>query len=83
MAHGATDDSVLDLAGLANVRLSQGEPHEAMRTAADALETAAPLRSGRAARRVHALAICALEQFPQVPEVADFADEVRSRLPVA
>jgi transcriptional regulator with XRE-family HTH domain len=73
---------VLDLAGLANVRLCQGEPVEAMRTATDALETAAALRSGRAARRVHALAIRALEQFPGVPETADFADMVRSRLPV-
>ena len=73
---------VLDLAGMANVRLCQGEPGEAMRTAGDALESAAALRSGRAARRVHALAIRALEQFPRVPEVAEFADRVRSRLPV-
>jgi transcriptional regulator with XRE-family HTH domain len=73
---------VLDLTGLANVRLFQGEPTEAMRTAAYALESTAALRSGRAARRVHALAIRALEQFPGVPETADFADRVRSRLPV-
>jgi hypothetical protein len=73
---------VLDLTGLANVRLCQGEPVEAMRTAADALESAAALRSGRAARRVHAFAIRALEQFPGVPDTADFADRVRSRLPI-
>lgn len=73
---------VLDLAGLANVRLCQDEPVEAIRVAGSALESAAALRSGRAARRVHAVAIRALEQFPRLPEVADFADTVRSRLPV-
>ena len=74
---------VLDLAGLANVRLIQGDPYEAIRTAGDAVESAASIRSGRAARRMHALAIRALEQFPQVSQVTEFADMVRSRLPVA
>jgi hypothetical protein len=72
----------LDLAGLANVRLCQGEPGEAVRVAADALDAAAGLRSGRAARRMHFLAIRALGEYPRVPEVARFADMVRSRLPV-
>lgn len=72
----------LDLAGLANVRLCQGEPHEAIRTADDALQSAGALRSRRAARRLHALAIRALDQFPHVSGVADFADTVRSRLPL-
>ncbi len=74
---------VLDLAGLANVRLLQGEPDEAMRNASEALDVAAALRSGRAARRMHQLAIRALEQYPGVPAVAGFAELVRSRLPVA
>ena len=73
----------LDLCGLANVRLCQGEPAEAVRVAGDALDTAARLRSGRAARRVHSLAIRALSDYPRVPEVEHFADAVRSRLPVA
>jgi transcriptional regulator with XRE-family HTH domain len=73
----------LDLVGLANVRLCQGEPAEAVRVAGDALDTAARLRSGRAARRVHSLAIRALGDYPRVPEVEQFADAVRSRLPVA
>jgi hypothetical protein len=73
---------VLDLAGLANVRLCQDEPSEAIRTAGRALESAAALRSGRASRRVHALAIRALDQYPGNHEVADFAEMVRSRLPV-
>lgn len=73
----------LDLAGLANVRLCQGEPGEAVRVAAEALTTAAGIRSGRAARRVHSLAIRALSAYPRIPEVAEFADMVRSRLPVA
>jgi hypothetical protein len=74
---------VLDLAGLANVRLLQGEPEEAMHTASEALDAATALRSERAARRVHRLAITALEQYPGVPAVAGFAELVRSRLPVA
>jgi hypothetical protein len=73
----------LDLAGLANVRLCQGEPAEAVLVAGEALETATRLRSGRAARRVHSLAIRALGDYPRVPEVEQFADAVRSRLPVA
>jgi tetratricopeptide (TPR) repeat protein len=74
---------VLDLAGLANVRLGQGEPEEAMRTASRALITAAGLRSDRAARRVHSLAIRALDLYPAAPAVTEFAELVRSRLPVA
>jgi hypothetical protein len=74
---------VLDLAGLANVRLVQGEPEEAIRTASEALSTAVGLRSDRATRRVHGLAIRALELYPGVPAVAEFTEVVRSRLPVA
>jgi transcriptional regulator with XRE-family HTH domain len=73
----------LDLAGLANVRLCQGEPAEAVRVAGDALDAAARLRSGRATRREHSLAIRALGEYPRVAEVEHFADAVRSRLPVA
>ena len=73
----------LDLAGLANVRLCQGEPGEAVRVASSALDAAAGLRSGRAARRVHSLAIRAIGEYPRVPEVAGFADMIRSRLPVS
>jgi hypothetical protein len=73
----------LDLCGLANVRLCQGEPAEAVRVASDALDTAARLRSGRAARRVHSLAIRALSDYPRVPEAGHLADAVRSRLPAA
>lgn len=74
---------VLDTAGLANVRLIQREPEEAMRTASQALDAAAALRSDRAARRLHTLAISALEQYPGVHAVGEFAESVRSRLPVA
>jgi hypothetical protein len=74
---------VLDLTGLANLRLVQGEPDEAMRTASEALGAAAGLRSARAARRVHALAIRALDLYPEVDAVADLAEMVRSELPVA
>ena len=74
---------VLDLAGLANVRLYQGEPDEAMRTAGEALESATSIRSDRTARRIHGLAIRALKQYPDVRQVTEFADMVRSRLPVA
>jgi hypothetical protein len=72
----------LDLLGLANVQLQQREADEAMKTAALALEQAARLRSARVARRVHRLAIRALEQFPGNPHVSEFAEKVRSRLPV-
>jgi hypothetical protein len=48
---------VLDLAGLANVRLMQGEPEEAMRSGAQAIDAASALRSDRATRRAHTLAI--------------------------
>jgi hypothetical protein len=74
---------VLDLAGLANVYLMRGEPEQAMQAASQALNAASGLRSDRAARRVHALAIRALEEYPRLPAVAEFAEMVRSRLPVA
>ena len=74
---------VLDLAGLANVRLLQGEPEEAAQAGTQAIDAATALRSDRAARRVHTLAIRALDQYPGVPAVADLADAVRSRLPIA
>jgi transcriptional regulator with XRE-family HTH domain len=74
---------VLDTAGLANVRLIQGEPEEAIRSASQALDAAAALRSDRATRRLHVLAISALEQYPGVHAVGEFAESVRSRLPMA
>jgi hypothetical protein len=58
--------AALDLAGLANVRLCEGEPAEAARIATDALNTAARLRSGRATRRVHCLAVRA-RRLPEGP----------------
>jgi hypothetical protein len=73
---------VLDLAGLARVRLLQDEPEEAMTVAARAVNAASGLRSRRTSRRLHALAINAIELFPQASPVADFADSVRTRLPV-
>ncbi len=73
----------LDLAGLVNVRLVQGEPEEAMRTASQAIDAATALRSDRATKRMHGLAIRALDLYPEVPAVAELADMVRSRLPVA
>jgi hypothetical protein len=74
---------VLDLAGLANVRLMQGEPEEAMQAGFQAIDAATALRSDRAARRVHTLAIRALDRYPAVPAVAELVDAVRSRLPIA
>lgn len=73
---------VLDLAGLANLRLVQGEPEEAMRVASDALATAAVLCSDRATRRVHRLAIHGLDLYPGLSAVAEFTELVRSQLPV-
>lgn len=73
---------VLDLAGLARVRLIQGEPEEAMTTAGRALDSAVSLRSPRTARRIHALAIDALTRYPSAWPVGEFADAVRTRLPV-
>jgi hypothetical protein len=72
----------LDLAGLARVRLLQDEPDEAMAVGARALDAASGLRSRRTARRFHALAISAIELYPQARPVADFADSVRTRLPL-
>jgi hypothetical protein len=72
---------ILDLAGLANVRLMQGEPEEAMRAGSRAIDAATALRSDRVARRVHKLAIRALDLYPDVPTVAEFADVVRSGCP--
>jgi hypothetical protein len=73
---------VLDLAGLARIRLLQAEPDEAMTAAAAALDAASGLRSQRTARRLHSLAITALEQYPAVSAVPEFADAVRARLPL-
>lgn len=72
----------LDLVGLANVRLCQREPAEAVRSATLALDAATRLRSPRLSRRIHQFAIRALEQFPQVREVPELAGTVRSRLPL-
>jgi hypothetical protein len=74
---------VLDLAGLAHVRLLQDEPEEAMRIASQALATASGMRSDRAARRVHHLAVRAVELYPQVAAVTEFTEMVRSSMPVA
>jgi transcriptional regulator with XRE-family HTH domain len=73
---------VLDLAGLARVRLLQDEPDEAMSVATQALDAASGLRSRRTARRIHTLAISAIDLYPQASPVADFADSVRARLPL-
>jgi hypothetical protein len=48
-----------------------------------ALDAAARLHSGRAARRARSLAIRALSDYPRGTEVRQFADAVRSWLPIA
>jgi hypothetical protein len=74
---------VLDLLGLASVRLCQQEADEAMDAGERALEQVIRLRSARAGRRAHRLAIRALERFPDAGRVAEFADRVRAQVPVA
>lgn len=73
---------VLDMAGLARVRLLQDEPGESMTVASSALDAAVGVRSRRAAHRLHELAITALDQYPTVRAVPEFADAVRTRLPL-
>jgi hypothetical protein len=72
---------MLDLLGLANVRLAQREPEEAVRTAALSLERIATLRSSRARYRVHQFAVRALTRFPQSPQAREFAEKVRATIP--
>lgn len=72
---------VLDLLRLANVRLAQREPEEAVRTAALSLEQIATLRSSRARHRVHQFAVRALTRFPQSPQAREFAEKVRATVP--
>jgi hypothetical protein len=55
----------------------------AMESGQLALEGATRLRSGRTTHRIHALAVRALDDFPEVSPVNDFAENVRGRLPVA
>lgn len=74
---------VLDLIGLANVRLLQGEPGESVRTAGLALECTRGLRSARVNRQFHRLAVRGLEKFPQNAEVEGLAEQVRASLGVA
>lgn len=74
---------VFDLAGLARIRLMQGELDEAMAAAGQALDSAVTLRSSRTARRLHGLAIDALTQYPSARPVGDYVDQVRTRLPVS
>ncbi len=74
---------VLDLLGLANVRLAQREPEEAIRTAALSLEQVTALRSSRARRRVHQFAVRALTRFPQSAQAREFAEQVRATVPAA
>jgi hypothetical protein len=72
---------VLDLLGLASVRLAQREPEEAVRTAALSLEQITTLRSSRARHRVHQFAVRALTRFPQSPQAREFAEKVRATVP--
>ena len=72
---------VLDLLGLANVRLAQREPEEAIAVAAASLEQISALRSSRARRRVHQFAVRALTRFPQSPQAREFAEKVRATVP--
>ena len=72
---------VLDLLGLANVRLAQREPEEAVRTAALSLEQIATIRSSRARHRVHQFAVRALTRFPQSAQAREFAEKVRATVP--
>jgi hypothetical protein len=74
---------VLDLLGLANVRLAQREPEEAVRTAALSLEQVTTLRSARARHRAHQFAVRALTRFPQSPQAREFAERVRATIPAA
>jgi tetratricopeptide (TPR) repeat protein len=71
---------VLDLVGLANVQLSQGEPDGAIETGRLALGQAIKLRSPRTNRRIHALAVRALDEFPGAQQVSEFAESVRTQL---
>lgn len=70
----------LDLVGLADVRLCQRELDEALAVGGQALEQVGTLRSVRAARRIHRLAIRALEQFPGDRQAAAFAERVRAQV---
>ncbi len=74
---------VLDLLGLANVRLAQREPEEAVRLATLSLEQIATLRSSRARHRVHQFAVRAVTRFPQYPQAREFAEKVRATIPAA
>ncbi len=73
---------VLDLLGLANVRLYQGEPGEAARIALTAVECSQGLRSARVGRRFHRFAVRGSERYPRSSEVADFAEQVRAMFAV-
>lgn len=73
---------VLDLLGLASVRITQREPREAVETASLALGYAAGLRSARVSRRFHHLAVRGLEKFPKVAEISQFAEQVRAGVAV-
>ncbi len=53
-----------------------------MTVAAQALAGAVALRSARTGRGIHPVAIDALNWFPREPAVTNFADQVRTRLPV-
>jgi hypothetical protein len=72
---------VLDLLGLANVRLAQREPEEAVDAAGLSLEQIPALRSSRARRRVHRFAVRALARFPQCSQAREFAEKVRATVP--
>jgi Helix-turn-helix domain len=72
---------VLDQLGLANIRLAQREPEEAVRTAALSLDQIATLRSFRARHRVHQFAVRALTRFPQSAQAREFAEKVRATIP--
>lgn len=74
---------VLDLLGLANVRLSRREPEEAIKTAALSLDQVRTLRSARARRRVHQFAVRALTHFPKSQQACEFAEKVRATIPAA
>lgn len=61
----------------------QRELDEALKAGELALEQVSRLRSARASRRMHRLAIRALEEFPGSGQVAGFADRIRTQVPSA
>lgn len=71
---------VFDLAGLTHVYLLRNDPEQATVVGRVAVDAGARLASARVRRRLHRTAVRSLSLYPDVPEIRQFTEVVRTRV---